>query len=42
IFKIKIKSIIFINLGKIIYMSILVFRAFKQAAKYHLKPKEVS
>ncbi|KEI17393.1 DUF2953 domain-containing protein [Clostridium haemolyticum] len=42
IFKIKIKSIIFINLGKIIYISILVFRAFKKAAKYNLKPKEVS
>ncbi|KEH97101.1 DUF2953 domain-containing protein [Clostridium massiliodielmoense] len=41
IFKIEFKSIIFINLGKIIYITILIFLSFKKSAKEYLKPKEV-
>lgn len=40
IFKIEFKSIVFINLGKIIYITILIFLAFKKSSKQYLKPKE--
>lgn len=40
IFKIEFKSIIFINLGKIIYITILIFLSFKKSSRQYLKPKE--
>lgn len=39
--KFTVKSIMFINLAKIIYMSILIYYYFKNGSKNSLKPKEV-
>lgn len=41
IFQLKVKSIIFINLAKIIYMSSLIYISFKKGSKQYLRPKEV-
>jgi hypothetical protein len=39
-FELKIKSIIFINLAKIIYITLLIYVSFKKGSKKYLRPKE--
>lgn len=41
IFKLKVNSIIFINLAKIIYIVYLIYISFKKGSKKYLRPKEV-
>ncbi len=41
VFEFEIKSIIFINLAKIIYIILLIYVSFRRGAKKYLKPEEV-
>lgn len=41
VFQLKIKSIIFINLAKIIYIILLIFICFQKGAKKYLRTEEV-
>lgn len=41
VFKLRINSIIFINLAKIIYIVYLIYISFKRSSKKYLTPKEV-